>query len=185
MRRSKAVLEDITGSAVLGFRAPSFSVVPDTRWALDVLLEEGYEYDSSVVPVSQHPQYGYPDTPRDAYRVQCPSGTIVELPPATVRAMGSNFPAGGGAYLRLLPLWLVRGALRDAERRGRPGVFYIHPWELDDHVPEIAMSRQARVRTFAGRRRTWPRVSALLTEFRFERIDCSLDRVDAEPISLP
>jgi polysaccharide deacetylase family protein (PEP-CTERM system associated) len=184
VRRSKAVLEDLTGAAVLGFRAPSFSIVPGTEWALDVLLTEGYTYDSSVFPVSQHPSYGYPHTPRDPYRIRRRDGTIVELPPATLRLLGSNLPAAGGAYVRLLPLALVRGALNQAEGRGQPGMFYIHPWELDDHVPDVPMSLRVRVRTFSGRRRTWARVGALLSEFRFDRIDRCLASVSSEPVVL-
>lgn len=179
VRRSKAVLEELTGCEVRGFRAPSWSIVPGFEWALDVLVEEGYGYDSSIFPVSQHPDYGYPGAERDPHWFDTPSGGIVEIPPATLRRFGTNFPAAGGAYFRFLPYGLLATALRDAERRGQPGTFYVHPWELDDFLPDLPMSRLTRVRTFAGRHGTWPRLTRLLREFRFQRMDRTLPGVRA------
>jgi polysaccharide deacetylase family protein (PEP-CTERM system associated) len=185
VRRSKALLEDQTGAPVKGFRAPSWSIVPGTEWALDVLLEEGYVYDSSMFPVSQHPDYGYPGARRDPHAIARLSGTIVEVPPATLRLLGSNLPAAGGAYLRFFPLALIRGAIRQAEQRGHGATLYIHPWELDDYVPDLPMSAVVRFRTFAGRGRSWGCLRRLFAQFRFERIDRALERIDPEPIVLP
>jgi polysaccharide deacetylase family protein (PEP-CTERM system associated) len=184
VRRSKAVLEDVAGVPVRGFRAPSFSIVPGVEWALDVLLDEGYEYDSSLFPVTQHPTYGYPGTPVDPYRIGRGERAIAEIPPSTLRALGLNFPASGGAYLRFFPLALIRGALRQAQKRGRPATFYIHPWELDDHVPDLPMSWVARTRTFASFGDTWARVRALLSEFRFDRIDRTLAAIEGAAVTL-
>ena len=184
LRRSKGVLEDVAGVRVRGFRAPSFSIVPGVEWALDALLDEGYEYDSSLFPVSQHPTYGYPGTPVDPYRIRRGERSIVEIPPSTLRALGTNVPASGGAYLRFFPLALIRGAFHQAERRGCAGTFYIHPWELDEHVPDVPMSWIARTRTFASLGDTWARVRALLEEFRFDRIDASLASVPGAAVTL-
>lgn len=184
LRRSKAVIEDVAGARVLGFRAPSFSIVPGVEWALDALLAEGYEYDSSLFPITQHPAYGYPGTPTDPYRIRRGAGTLVEVPPTTLRAFGTVFPASGGAYLRFFPLRLIRAALRQAEKRGAAGTFYVHPWELDDFVPDVRMSRLARVRTFSSLGNTWARIRRLLEEFRFDRIDRSLAGVDQAAVSL-
>jgi polysaccharide deacetylase family protein (PEP-CTERM system associated) len=184
LRRSKAVLEDVSGTRVRGFRAPSFSIVPGVEWAFDVLLDEGYEYDSSLFPITQHPSYGYPGTPKDPYRIRRADRTIVEVPPATLRALGSTLPASGGAYLRFFPFAFVRGALRQAQRRGCSATFYIHPWELDDHVPDLPMTLIPRVRTFSRLGDTWARVRALLREFRFERIDRTLAAIDSSVITL-
>jgi polysaccharide deacetylase family protein (PEP-CTERM system associated) len=172
IRRSKDILEDITGQPCVGYRAPSFSIVPGLEWAFDVLLDEGYAYDASLFPVRQHPTYGYPGIGPDPY-VQGP-GTLVEVPATTLTVLGARFPASGGAYFRLLPYGLVKGGLKQAEARGAPGTFYIHPWELDDWMPDVPAPRLQRVRTFAGRRRCWTRLERLLSEFRFRRIDQSL-----------
>ena len=184
VRRSKAVIEDIAGVNVVGFRAPSFSIVPGVEWAFDVLLEEGYEYDSSLFPISQHPTYGYPGTPTDPYRIERAAAGIVEVPPSTLRALGAVLPAAGGAYFRFFPPALVRAAFRQAAGRGRPATFYIHPWELDDFVPDLPMAWLTRVRTFSRLGDPWARVRALLREFRFERIDRGLPAVDGAAVRL-
>src|SRR5437667_6513394 len=116
VRSSKRALEDVAGTAVLGFRAPSFSIVPGFEWALDVLIEEGYRYDSSLFPI-RRPGYGYANGHRDPHWLERPIGRIAEVPPTTLRRWGANLPAGGGAYFRLLPYALGRAALRDCERR--------------------------------------------------------------------
>jgi polysaccharide deacetylase family protein (PEP-CTERM system associated) len=164
--RSKRSLEDITGTLVLGYRAPSFSIVPGLEWAFDVLLEEGYRYDASLFPVTQHPTYGYP-CPRGPHWIERPSGVLAEFPSTTARILGTNLPASGGAYFRLLPYALMRMGLTQAGERGAPGMFYIHPWELDYWAPDVAAPWLQRLRTFAGRERCWPRLARMLSEFRF------------------
>jgi polysaccharide deacetylase family protein (PEP-CTERM system associated) len=174
-RRTKQVLEDAAGAPVVGFRAPSFSLVPGYEWALDILLEEGYRYDSSLFPV-RRPGYGYPNGKRDPHWLRLPGGRLAEVPPTTLRRWGLNLPAGGGAYFRLLPYGLVREALLDCERRGVPGTFYIHPWELDPEQPRLRAPFLTRVRHYGGLRRTEPRLIRLLEEFRFGRV---IDTVSA------
>ncbi len=169
IRRSKQRLEEITGAAVLGFRAPSFSIVPGCEWALDLLIEEGYAYDSSLFPV-RRPGYGYPRGPRDPQWLERPAGRLAEIPPTTLRWCGVQLPAAGGAYLRLLPYGLVRAALRQCEHRGQPGTFYIHPWELDPAQPRLAVSWLTRVRHYGGLRATAQRLERLLAEFRFTAV---------------
>ena len=166
VRRTKQLLEDLTGTPVLGFRAPSFSIVPSREWALDILIEEGHSYDSSLFPVRRR-GYGYASGARDPHWLGRPGGRLVEIPPATVRRFGVNLPAAGGAYLRLLPLNLIRSALVDAERRGVPGTVYIHPWEVDPEQPRVPVSALTRVRHYGGLARTTPRLMALLAEFDF------------------
>ena len=104
---------------------------------------------------------------------------------ATLRLLGTNLPAAGGAYLRFFPLALIRSALKQSERAGFPGTFYIHPWELDAFVPDLRISRVARIRTFSSLGDTWLRIGALLREFRFERVDRLLDRVTPATVTLP
>lgn len=166
VRRARALLQDLTSSPVDGFRAPSFSIIPGFEWALDVLVEEGHTYDSSLFPVRQHPGYGYP-CPVDPHWIHRPSGRLLEMPPATLRLMGTNLPAAGGAYFRVFPLGLIRGALEAATRRGAPGTFYIHPWEFDDEIPHMGETPLTGLRMRLGTRRSWERVERLLDRFSF------------------
>jgi polysaccharide deacetylase family protein (PEP-CTERM system associated) len=179
VRRSKAILEEISGAALYGYRAPSFSIVPGLEWAFDVLLEEGYRYDASLFPVTQHPTYGYPRAKRDPYWIECGSGRIAEFPATTLRIAGSTLPASGGAYFRLLPYALVRAALRQAASRGAAGMFYIHPWELDDWAPGVAAPRLQMIRTFAGRTQCWSRLARLFRDFEFRDIRTTLATMGA------
>ena len=167
VRRTKRTLEDLTGEPVLGFRAPSYSIVPGWEWALDVLLEEGHTYDSSLFPV-RRPGYGFPGGKRDPHWIERPGGRrMAEVPPATLRWVGLNVPAGGGGYFRLLPYALTHQALRNCERRGVPGTFYIHPWEIDPEQPQLQVPWLTRVRHYGGLARTAARIERLLLEFRF------------------
>jgi polysaccharide deacetylase family protein (PEP-CTERM system associated) len=163
VRRSKEVLEEITGRSVIGYRAPNFSIVPGHEWALDVLIEEGYRYDSSLFPV-RRPGYGYPNGLRDPHWLARPGGRLVEVPPATLRLLGLSVPAGGGAYFRLLPYRVVRAALSTYGRRGVPATFYIHPWELDPEQPRFAVPLLARWRHYSGLTRTAARLELTMVE---------------------
>lgn len=180
VRRSKQILERIINAPVHGYRAPSFSIVHGREWALDILVEEGYTYDSSLFPIHR-PGYGYASAQRDPHWLERPAGKLAELPPATVRKFGVNLPAAGGAYLRLLPLSLVRTAIAQAERRGAPATLYVHPWELDPGQPRLPVSRATRIRHYGGLRRTAPRLRKLFEEFRFTAIAASLPAMTASP----
>jgi len=185
VRRSRAVLREISGQEVAGYRAPSFSIVPGLEWAFDILLEEGYRYDASLFPITQHPTYGYPDAEKDPYWIERPGGRLAEFPSTTAQILGRTLPASGGAYFRVLPLALVQAGLRQATERGRPGMFYIHPWELDDWVPEVDAPRLQMVRTFYGRRRTWGRMARLMSNDAWGRVDDGLSTLEAEPEHIP
>jgi polysaccharide deacetylase family protein (PEP-CTERM system associated) len=169
VRRTKAVLEDLSGQPCLGYRAPNYSIVAGHEWALDILVEEGYRYDSSLFPITR-PGYGYPGGGRDPYWLDRPAGRLFEVPPTTLRRAGLNLPAAGGAYFRLLPPVLVRAALRDAERRSQPGTFYLHPWEIDPGQPRFLVPFLTRVRHYGGLAGTWGRLERLVREFRFTSI---------------
>jgi polysaccharide deacetylase family protein (PEP-CTERM system associated) len=179
VRASREVLEDLSGAPVLGYRAPSFSIAAGCEWALDVLLEEGYRYDSSRFPVRRR-GYGFAAGGRDPHWLDRPAGRLGEVPPATLRVGGKNLPAGGGAYFRLFPYALVRAAFREAERRGAPATFYIHPWEVDPEQPRIPVPPATRVRHYGGLRHTTPRLRRLLGEFRFQPIAQTLE-MEATP----
>lgn len=162
VRTSKAILEDVTGVEVRGYRAPSFSIHVGMEWAYDVLVEEGYAYDSSMYPG----RGGHPLGPCASHPIDRPGGRLTEYPIATVR-LGRTLPAGGGAYLRLLPFTWVRSALLQAERAARSATLYIHPWEIDPDQPRFRTSRATRIRHYGGLARTEARLSRLLEEFAF------------------
>ena len=169
VRRSKAILEDLSGSAVRGFRAPSFSITPGTEWAFDVLLEEGYTYDSSLFPV-RRPGYGYPAAPPFPHPIDRPAGRLIELPMATVTIAGLRVPAAGGAYLRHFPQAIIRRAFRAFERAGQPGMFYIHPWEIDPDQSRLPVGWLSRIRHYRNLGSTMARLRSLLAEFRFTSV---------------
>lgn len=173
VRDSKSILETLTGRQVFGYRAPSFSIVRGGEWALDVLLEEGYRYDSSLFPVKRA-GYGFANGQRDPHQLERAAGILEEIPPATIMVGPRVLPAGGGAYFRLFPYELVRAALSGAARRGVPGTFYIHPWELDFDQPRLSVSLSTRIRHYGGVRQTIPRLRRLLADFRFQPIAATL-----------
>jgi len=168
LRRSLAVLRSQSGTAVRGYRAPSFSVVRDTLWALDILLGEGIEYDSSIFPV-RHDRYGMPGAARTPGLVQAPSGRqIVEFPMSTAQAGPLRIPVSGGGYFRLLPYWFTRRGLRSInEREGMPFTFYLHPWEIDAAQPRVQVKWLSRFRHYTNLSKCEGRLRRLLTEFRF------------------
>jgi polysaccharide deacetylase family protein (PEP-CTERM system associated) len=165
--QAKRVLEDLIGAPVVGFRAASCSLVESTLWALDILIEEGFEYDSSIFPI-RHDIYGIPDFQRFPVRLRCPAGEIAEIPLSTVRLWGRNWPVAGGGYLRFLPYWMTRAAVRRINRRDRAAaIVYVHPWEIDVAQPRLPASPRARLRQYTNLRHTEKRLRKLLGEFRF------------------
>ena len=177
IRRAKGALEDAGGVAVVGYRAPTFSINPRTPWAHAVLAEEGYRYSSSVFPV-RHDLYGAPDAPRGPHRPR-PDG-VVELPMTTVRVPGRNLPCAGGGWFRLFPYGLFRTGLRRVnEVERRPGIFYFHPWEVDPDQPRLDHARRlSRFRHYTGLSTMLARVDRLLRDFAWDR----MDRVFADEI---
>ncbi len=150
IRKAKAILEDIIGEEISGYRAPTFSITNKTLWALDILAEEGFRYDSSIFPV-RHDRYGIPDWSRHIETVKLRNGlSVIEAPPLTVRALGLNLPIGGGGYFRLAPLWVSSWAVRRMNAEGRPAIVYIHPWELDPAQPRIPLPPLQRFRHYTN-----------------------------------
>ncbi|WP_408003486.1 XrtA system polysaccharide deacetylase [Pseudothauera nasutitermitis] len=168
IRLAKAVLEDISGQPVSGYRAPSFSIGAGNPWAHDCIAEAGYRYSSSVYPV-RHDHYGMPDAPRFPWRLD---NGLVEIPVSTVRWLGRNWPAGGGGWFRLLPYALSRWQIARVNRADRrPAIFYFHPWEVDPEQPRVRAEARARFRHYVNLRRTEGRLARLLADFRWERAD--------------
>lgn len=184
IRRAKAVLEDVGGQPVLGYRAPSFSIGPGERWAYAILAEEGFRYDSSVYPIV-HDRYGDRVAPRFPYEIwRSGSARLIEFPIGTVRLFGVNLPVGGGGYFRLLPGRLVEAGIRrvnTAERR--PVMFYFHPWELDHEQPRPSMAWHRRFRHYVGQRGHEAKLARLLERTSFGTVREVLERVLPAPWS--
>jgi polysaccharide deacetylase family protein (PEP-CTERM system associated) len=168
VRRAKSILEDLVGEPVLGYRSPNFSIGPREEWARDILLEEGYHYDSSSYPI-RHDRYGDPGGRRFPHVVRQIDGQqLVEFPVGTVRLLGVNVPIGGGGYFRLLPGAFARWGIRRVNARERQAVmFYFHPWELDAEQPRPRMPWRNRVRHYVGLRREQGKLAALLRAIPF------------------
>ncbi|PYN65103.1 MAG: polysaccharide deacetylase family protein [Candidatus Rokuibacteriota bacterium] len=168
IHRAKAALEDLISEPVVGYRAPTFSITQRTLWALSILAEEGYRYDSSIYPIV-HDRYGIPAHTRVPHWIDLPAGRrILELPLATGVVAGRRIPFGGGGYLRIYPLWLTMWLLRRLNGgEGRPAVIYVHPWELDPEQPRQPVALLGRFRNYYNLERTHDRLEVLLRGFRF------------------
>jgi len=180
LRRAKGTLEDLGGVRVEGYRAPTFSVVRDTLWALDVLRDEGFTYDASVYPIV-HDRYGIADFPRHPHRIaDGPGAGLVEFPSSTLRIAGRNLPLGGGGYLRLLPMAYTLQGLRRIAPEG-PFMVYLHPWEIDPHQPRFGLGRVATLRSYHNLGETEARLDTLLGAFPFAPARRVLDALGLLP----
>jgi len=165
-RRARETIEAITGRPVTAYRAAYFSITRQSFWALEVLAELGFRYDSSIFPIRNW-RYGIPDFAPRPQQIKTPSGTILELP-LSVRELGPvKLPISGGAYFRLYPYALTRSNFYEAEQGGRPVVFYIHPWELDPDHPRVRFDWRARLTHYTNLRSTKPKLGRLLADFHF------------------
>jgi polysaccharide deacetylase family protein (PEP-CTERM system associated) len=171
IRSSKALLEDIGGCAVKGYRAPSFSIGHANLWALDALCEAGYRYSSSIYPIA-HDHYGMPDAPRFPFYPNGPDG-LLEVPITTLRLGSRNLPAGGGGYFRLLPYALSRWMIERVNRDdAQSALFYFHPWEIDPGQPRPeGLGAKARFRHYINIGRMERRLDALTRDFAWDRMD--------------
>jgi polysaccharide deacetylase family protein (PEP-CTERM system associated) len=166
-RRAKELLEDLSGSPVCGYRAPSFSITDKSLWALTILVELGFSYDSSIFPVL-HANYGMPNASRVPFRVTTPAGSILEFPMTTLEFAGRRSPFCGGAYFRLLPYWYTRWGIRFLNTHENwPVCVYLHPWELDPDQPRMAGSFSSRFRHYLGLKGTSVKFRKLISDFEF------------------
>jgi polysaccharide deacetylase family protein (PEP-CTERM system associated) len=169
IERAKGLLEDLSGHAVLGYRAPSFSIGAANLWTLDCLERAGYRYSSSIYPI-RHDHYGMPDAPRFAHRVNT---GLIEIPATTLRLLNRNLPSSGGGYFRLLPYAVSRWMLRQVNSGdGQAAIFYFHPWEIDVDQPRIGgISAKTRFRHYLNIHRMQARLERLLGDFAWGRMD--------------
>lgn len=169
-RESKELLEQIIGAKVQGYRAASWSITRQSLWALDIIHDLGFEYDSSIFPI-RHDVYGIPDAPKRPELIRTPAGKqLVEFPPSTTRILGASLPVAGGGYFRLLPYWLTRWGLRQINREDRAFMFYLHPWEVDPEQPRIKASRLSQFRHYTNLHRTHDRLRHLIGQFQFTTV---------------
>jgi len=169
--RTRRLLEDLSATAVTGYRAATFSIGRTNLWAFDVLAEEGYRYSSSIFPV-RHDLYGMPEAPHGPFHPRA-EDEFVEFPMCTVQVLGRTVPCSGGGYFRLLPYsafqWAVRRLHSEAER---PCIFYFHPWEIDPDQPRVpGLPIKSRFRHYLNLDRMEPRLRRLLADFRWDRMD--------------
>ena len=176
---AKKLIEDLIGNCVYGHRAPAFSITPDTEWGLDVIAEAGFEYDSSVMPISGI-RYGWPDFPKDIHRIQTPKGyELTEVPMSTIKVFGREIPVCGGGYLRLFPGWITEKSMKKITKK-RPAIIYIHPYELDlERYPDYYfdelnradfLKRNKMKSMWINRKTVYPKLSRLLDGFEFDTL---------------
>jgi polysaccharide deacetylase family protein (PEP-CTERM system associated) len=167
--RAKHLLEDLSGQHVAGYRAASFSITQASLWAVDVLIDAGFTYDSSVFPIRHHDNYGIPDAPVVPFRLRAPSGrSLLEVPLSVASFAGLRIPVSGGGWFRLFPYWFSRAAMRRIEvTEERSIVFYVHPWEIDVDQPRVHANLVSRLRHYNNIDRCEARLQRLLADFRF------------------
>lgn len=165
--RAKNIIEDIIQQQVRGYRAASYSITEKSQWALDILAEVGFVYDSSIFPV-HHDRYGMPDTPEHPYKLRTPAGnSIIEFPLSTAKIINYRLPVAGGGYFRLYPYWLSKAGLKQINRQQKPFIFYLHPWEIDPEQPRISAGWFSRFRHYNNLDKCEDRLRSLMADFQF------------------
>jgi polysaccharide deacetylase family protein (PEP-CTERM system associated) len=174
-QRSMRILEDVIGQRILGYRAASYSITRESLWALDILVEEGFTYDSSIFPI-RHDRYGIPDYQRFCHKLTSHGkGELIEFPLSTVRLAGINIPIAGGGYFRLFPYSLIQWGLKRINAQERqPVIVYLHPWEIDTEQPRIHANALARFRQYCNLKKTEDRLVRLLQDFSFGTVSAVL-----------
>jgi polysaccharide deacetylase family protein (PEP-CTERM system associated) len=181
IRLSRKVLEDIIGEQVFIYRAPSFSVTEQSRWAIEILIEEGFSIDSSIFPI-YHDRYGIPGAKPFLHQITTSVGSLWEFPPSVVRFAGHNLPVSGGGYFRLFPLFWTAWCLKHIGRStGQPFIFYVHPWETDPDQPCFRQaSLKSRFRHYINLRKTLEKLGTLLPKFRFGTVSEVIENYTAQ-----
>lgn len=176
--KSKSILEDIIGEPVLGYRAASYSITSKSLWALDILVEAGFKYDSSIFPV-RHDRYGIPGTPTVPYILTAPSGgKLIEIPLSTYNFLGYTLPVSGGGYFRLYPYYLTKFFLQSLNKTGKSFVFYLHPWEIDPDQPRVKASWLSEFRHYNNLDKCHNRLHKLINDFSFTTMDKKIHELD-------
>jgi polysaccharide deacetylase family protein (PEP-CTERM system associated) len=176
--RSKNLLEDLAQVPVRGYRAASYSITSRSLWALDILAEAGFEYDSSIFPV-RHDRYGLPGSPEAPHILKTPNGSsLVEFPLSTAKVFGYKLPVAGGGYFRLYPYALSKYGLKQVNRRGMPFIFYLHPWEIDAEQPRVAAKWFSRFRHYNNLHKCETRLHQLMKDFQLGTVSDVLQDIN-------
>ncbi len=183
--RAKQILEDVIGQPVYGYRAASYSITAQSLWALDILVEAGFSYDSSIAPI-RHDLYGIPDAPRFPYRLELDGGhEIVEFPPSTVQLASFRVPVAGGGYFRIFPFWFSRWGMRVINNTEHmPFSFYLHPWDIDPEQPRFSASWFSRFRHYTNLHKARPRLAKLITQFDFDTMANVISDLDVPDLHI-
>lgn len=182
-RRAKSILEQQVQVPVEGYRAASYSITRQSRWALDILCDLGFRWDSSIFPV-RHDRYGMPGSPRWPYELKTDNGqTLIEFPISTLRLPGYTLPIAGGGYFRLFPYWFSRWGLGRINREGEPFIFYLHPWEIDPDQPRFEVKWLSRFRHYNNLDVCLARLRRLLDHFEFTTVNQVLQRKALLPVA--
>ncbi len=181
--RAKSLLEDIIGQSVVGYRAASYSITKDSLWALDILADAGFKYDSSIFPVI-HDRYGIPGTPKNIYKLATSSGMqLLEFPLTTTKIGPLTLPMAGGGYFRLYPYWFTEFNLRKLNSKdGKPFIFYLHPWEIDADQPRIDAGLFSKFRHYNNLDKCENRLERLLKSFKFGTVIDILNNQENIPL---
>lgn len=171
LKRSIEALEDIIEKPIIGYRAPDFSIISKTLWALDIMVEEGIKYDCSIFPI-RHPRYGISGAPRTHYRIK---EELIEFPPSTIRLLGENIPIAGGAYFRLLPYKYIKKAIENLDQDGLDSQFYLHVWEIDIEQPKLKIPFKRQFAHYSGIKNVQKKFEQLLTDFQYTPISQVID----------
>mgnify|MGYP006293476681 CR=1 FL=1 len=170
LKKSIEVLGSITGKDILGYRAPNYSIIPNTTWAFKILAECGIQYDSSIFPI-KHNRGGFMTAPRFPFIIDLEhNGKLIEFPLSTLRLFGNNFPVAGGAYLRLYPYWFIRSALKRLNSSGKPIIIYFHPWEIDFLQPRLKTNFSSKLKHYGNLALTEQKLTRLLSDFKFASV---------------
>jgi polysaccharide deacetylase family protein (PEP-CTERM system associated) len=168
--RSKNILEDLVQKPILGYRAASYSITEKSKWALEILSEAGFIYDSSIFPI-RHDRYGIPNAPEKPHLITTKNGrSVVEFPLSTAKILGYRLPISGGGYFRLFPYPLTKAGLLQINRKYHPFIFYLHPWEIDTEQPRIKSNLLSQFRHYNNIHKCESRLLKLLVDFRFDTV---------------
>lgn len=183
-RRAKCLIEDIIQHPVEGYRAASYSIIRSSSWAIETLIEEGFKYDSSIFPV-RHDRYGVPDSPLVPYTiVTTDCEKIVEFPLSTLKFFGLSLPVAGGGYFRLYPYLVTKFAFSRLARNGRPGIFYLHPWEIDPEQPRFNASVLSKFRHYNNLEKCEGRLRRLIDDFSFFTVKEVISGLEMDELQL-
>jgi polysaccharide deacetylase family protein (PEP-CTERM system associated) len=180
LRHALSVTQPLVAQKIRGYRAPSFTVTPATKWAFEILERCGLDYDSSIFPITFHPDYGFPNAPLTRYQA---TESIIEIPISCIDIAGKRLPCSGGGYFRLLPYSCTRFLFRRCINAGRPVVFYLHPWEIDSEQPHYPIPHLKRLRHYRNLEKTEKRLDRLLLEFEFTSIRKILSFPEEQAVS--